>query len=297
MGPVILARALERPRALRREGARQRARVHGAPPPRALPRARRGRGCAGASAVLVGSRHTAESLWEVMDDPDLPGAHPPGAARGGRAPVPAPSAGGGRRGPRTAGGARWRAPRPPAGAGSRVPPRPCARSTPPATAIVGYVGKLIVSKGVDLLLAAWPLVVAEVPDARLCVVGFGTYREGLARIVAALGAADLDALGEVAARGRELEGGPARRADATWRPSSTAWTASGARPTWPRRRRPRTASTSPAGWSTRTCPTCCRHSRPRWCPARSPRRSAWWPPRRRPAGRCRCPPRTPGWRR
>ena len=41
------------------------------------------------------------------------------------------------------------------------------------------MGKLIVSKGVDLLLAAWPLVVAEVPDARLCVVGFGTYRDGL----------------------------------------------------------------------------------------------------------------------
>ena len=35
------------------------------------------------------------------------------------------------------------------------------------------------SKGVDLLLAAWPLVVAAVPDARLCVVGFGEYREGL----------------------------------------------------------------------------------------------------------------------
>jgi glycosyltransferase involved in cell wall biosynthesis len=77
--------------------------------------------------------------------------------------------------------------------------------------LVSYVGKLIVSKGIDLLLAAWPLVVQQVPRARLCVVGFGTYREACERIVAALGAGDLDALREIAARGRELEGGPAGR--------------------------------------------------------------------------------------
>jgi glycosyltransferase involved in cell wall biosynthesis len=51
-------------------------------------------------------------------------------------------------------------------------------------------------------------VVSEVPLARLCVVGFGTYREGLGRIVEALASADLSALADVAARGRELEGGP-----------------------------------------------------------------------------------------
>ncbi len=44
------------------------------------------------------------------------------------------------------------------------------------------MGKLIVSKGVDLLLAAWPLVVARVPDARLAIVGFGTYRDALGRL-------------------------------------------------------------------------------------------------------------------
>ncbi len=74
---------------------------------------------------------------------------------------------------------------------------------------MSYVGKLIVSKGVDLLLAAWPLVVARVPDARLVIVGFGTYREALGRYVDALRRADLDDLREIAARGRELEGGPA----------------------------------------------------------------------------------------
>jgi len=66
-----------------------------------------------------------------------------------------------------------------------------------------------VSKGVDLLLAAWPLVVARVPEARLVIVGFGTYREALGRFVDALRRRDLDDLLQIAARGRELEGGPA----------------------------------------------------------------------------------------
>ena len=74
--------------------------------------------------------------------------------------------------------------------------------------VVGYVGKLIVSKGVDLLVAAWPLVTAAVPDARLVVVGFGTYREALAKLAESLAAGDLAAAREIAARGRELEGGP-----------------------------------------------------------------------------------------
>jgi glycosyltransferase involved in cell wall biosynthesis len=74
--------------------------------------------------------------------------------------------------------------------------------------IVSYAGKLIVSKGVDLLLAAWPLVVAQVPQARLVVVGFGTYRDALGQFVEALGRRDLETLHQIAARGRELEGGP-----------------------------------------------------------------------------------------
>ena len=40
---------------------------------------------------------------------------------------------------------------------------------------VVLVGKMIVSKGVDLLLAAWPLVHAANPGARLLIVGFGEY--------------------------------------------------------------------------------------------------------------------------
>ena len=51
---------------------------------------------------------------------------------------------------------------------------------------VVLVGKLIVSKGVDLLLAAWPLVHASNPGARLLVVGFGEYAGALQRLWAAL---------------------------------------------------------------------------------------------------------------
>lgn len=68
------------------------------------------------------------------------------------------------------------------------------------------MGKLIVSKGVDLLLAAWPLVVAEVPEARLCIVGFGTYRDALTAMLEAFRAGNLPALRALAVRGRELEG-------------------------------------------------------------------------------------------
>ena len=39
-----------------------------------------------------------------------------------------------------------------------------------------FVGKLIASKGVELLLAAFPLVLAREPRARLMIVGFGAFR-------------------------------------------------------------------------------------------------------------------------
>ena len=56
-----------------------------------------------------------------------------------------------------------------------------------------FVGKLIGSKGVELLLAAWPLVLERVPDARLLVVGFGAFRPGLEELAQALGRGDLAA--------------------------------------------------------------------------------------------------------
>ncbi|HVY96710.1 MAG TPA: glycosyltransferase, partial [Solirubrobacterales bacterium] len=87
---------------------------------------------------------------------------------------------------------------------------------PPATGpadrapLVVFVGKLIVSKGVDLLLAAWPLVRAANPEARLQVAGFGEYEAGLRRLLAALEAGDLDDAREVARLGWALEGGEER---------------------------------------------------------------------------------------
>jgi glycosyltransferase involved in cell wall biosynthesis len=72
-------------------------------------------------------------------------------------------------------------------------------------ALVAFVGKLIVSKGVDLLLAAFPLVLEQAPHARLVVVGFGAYREGLERLMAALASGDLDQARQIALAGRSLE--------------------------------------------------------------------------------------------
>ena len=54
-----------------------------------------------------------------------------------------------------------------------------------------FVGKLIASKGVELLLAAWPLVLAREPRARLVIVGFGAFRAGLEALAGALDAGSL----------------------------------------------------------------------------------------------------------
>jgi glycosyltransferase involved in cell wall biosynthesis len=206
MGPVILRRALEGrvPYAVKVHGS---ALEYVVRPHRERFVGWAREGLAGASAVLVGSRHTAESLWEVMDDPELPDRTrlgPPGVDVHAFRPrsVQGAEEGLSRLADSLEGAqaASW---------GGEPGAAEALRTMDPARdRLVGYVGKLIVSKGVDLLLAAWPLVVAEVPDARLCVVGFGTYREGLGRIVEALQRADLDALADIAALGRELEGGP-----------------------------------------------------------------------------------------
>jgi len=167
MGPAILARADVAPFA---------AKVHGSaleytvkPNPRFLPYAREG--MEAANGVLVGSQHTAESLWEAL--PDVPGLEEKT-----------------RLGPPGVDTERFR-PRDPSRGESRVV----------------YVGKLIVSKGVDLLLAAWPLVRAKHPDARLEIAGYGEYEDGLRKLLAALGAGDLAKAREIAAVGWGFEGG------------------------------------------------------------------------------------------
>jgi glycosyltransferase involved in cell wall biosynthesis len=207
MGPVMLARALEGrvPYAVKVHGSALEyvVRPHRE---RFLPYAKEG--LAGAGGVLVGSRHTAESLWEVMDDGELPGRTrlgPPGVdVRAFRPREPDQAAEGLAELARRLEGAQaasW--------GGDEGAADELQRLDPASDRIVAFVGKLIVSKGVDLLLAAWPLVLAEVPEARLVIVGFGEYRDGLERLRGALVSGDLEGAREVAARGRELEGGPA----------------------------------------------------------------------------------------
>jgi glycosyltransferase involved in cell wall biosynthesis len=168
MGPAILARA---------EVGHFAATIHGSaleytvkPHPRFLPYAREG--MEAAAGVLVGSRHTAESLWAAL--PEVAGL---------RAKT--------RLGPPGVDVEEFRP------GGERQP-------------LVAFVGKLIVSKGVDLLLAAWPLVQAAHPRARLRIAGFGEYEDGLRRLLAALEAGDLDDAREVARLGWALEGGEER---------------------------------------------------------------------------------------
>ena len=89
--------------------------------------------------------------------------------------------------------------------------RSLARS--PESPIVLYVGKLIVSKGVDLLLGAWPLVRRDYPAAQLAIAGFGAYREGLEMLASALSDGDLTTARWIAAGGRAFEGGEAGTLD------------------------------------------------------------------------------------
>ncbi len=74
--------------------------------------------------------------------------------------------------------------------------------------LVVYVGKLIHSKGVHSLLSAFARVRRET-GARLLVVGFGTFREGLEALALSLDAGDEKGVERLAESGKLLEGGPA----------------------------------------------------------------------------------------
>jgi glycosyltransferase involved in cell wall biosynthesis len=218
MGPLILARGLP-------EDIPYAVKIHGSAleyavkpqPERFLPAAREG--LARARTVLVGSRHTAESLWAAMDDPELPARTrlgPPGVDVEMFAPRPRAQATAELHA-LAAGLAEEALAAPPAQDGAEVSaftrdPAEAARALRDLDGerdrLVAFVGKLIVSKGIDLLVAAWPLVLASVPNARLVVVGFGGYRDALERLLAALAAGDLATVRGLAAEGRAAEGGP-----------------------------------------------------------------------------------------
>ena len=205
MGPVILARALggQVPYAVKVHGSALEYTVR-PDRDRFLPYAREGLEQAG--GVLVGSRHTAESLWEVVDIDGLPESTrlgPPGVDTSTFRPRP----------PREAAAAldslaaRLEGAEAASWGGDAGAADALRRLDPARDEIVSYVGKLIVSKGVDLLIAAWPLVHRSEPRASLVIVGFGEYRDGLHQLADALGRGDLDTVRDLAGRGREVEGG------------------------------------------------------------------------------------------
>jgi glycosyltransferase involved in cell wall biosynthesis len=204
MGPVILARALagQVPYAVKVHGSALEYTVK-PHPERFLGFAREG--VANASAVLVGSRHTALSLWEALGDPKLPERTrlgPPGvdvtrfrpreddeSAEAVRALVVR------LRATASGGDAKDAFARDDLLAAAAL-----ERLEPEHDRLVAFVGKLIVNKGVDLLIAAWPLVLQRVPEARLVVVGFGADRDELEGLLRALAANDLERAAEGARR-------------------------------------------------------------------------------------------------
>ncbi len=215
MGPLVLARALG-------DTVPYAAKIHGsaleyvvAPhPERFLPAAREG--IAGARSILVGSHHVADRLAATLEDPTLRARirlGPPGVDVARFAPREPADA-------RT--GLRALATRLAQGgdAGEAQEQSAFARDAGEAAAaladvaaggqdrLVAFVGKLIVSKGIDLLVASWPLVLQREPRARLVVVGFGAYRAAVERLIGALADGDLAALDALVAAGRGAEGGP-----------------------------------------------------------------------------------------
>jgi glycosyltransferase involved in cell wall biosynthesis len=211
MGPAILARALggRVPYAVKVHGSALEYTVKPCPE-RFLSYAREG--LDGAQTVLVGSMHTAQSLWDAVADPSLPD----------RTRLGPPGVDVGRFEPRDPEHARARV----LGLARRLRGQAASsevddqsafardgqeaaaalvRAAEPGGPLIAFVGKLIVSKGVDLLLAAWPLVLRQAPDARLLVIGFGSYRAALEQLVACLAGGDLDGARAIARAGRAGE--------------------------------------------------------------------------------------------
>jgi glycosyltransferase involved in cell wall biosynthesis len=178
--------------------------------------------CAGANGILVGSGHIAARLRQAVDDPETNAKvrlGPPGVDTELFAPMPVAERARQLRGLaeqlRVDLGEKFshREKNSPKAAGSAWDRDPAAAAEALEWFADGdgprviFVGKLIVSKGVDLLLAAWPVVHAAHPDARLLIVGFGALEAALHRVWEGLGTGDVGPLAQLAERGRGLEGG------------------------------------------------------------------------------------------
>lgn len=208
LGPVVLARC----------GLRSAVKVHGSDlsyavrphPKRFVPYANEGLDAA--EVVVVGSRFTAEDLWKTMQRPSLESITrmgPPGVDVERFHPTP-PA--------RALVGLEALADRldaePPAGGRDAFgrTPREGAEALRRFASTEGpralYVGKLLVNKGVDLLLAAWPLALAALGrnDGQLLIVGFGSFEDALRTLWGCLERGDLGGAAEIARQGRGLEG-------------------------------------------------------------------------------------------
>jgi glycosyltransferase involved in cell wall biosynthesis len=212
MGPAILARA----------GLRFAAKVHGSDisytvrphPDRFVPYAREGTDAA--AGVLAGSSHTARALFETVPDPGLPERTrlgPPGVDVHRFRPHPADEALRELEGLAATLAEEHPGPAEQEDSFGRDGPAiaTALRGWGEGDARVLFVGKLLVSKGVDLLAAAWPLVhrartAAGAAAPRILFIGFGAFEGGLRTLIDALGRGDLEAARGVAERGRGLEG-------------------------------------------------------------------------------------------
>jgi glycosyltransferase involved in cell wall biosynthesis len=211
MGPAILARA----------GLRFAIKVHGSDisytvrphPDRFVPFAREG--IDAAAGILAGSSHTARALFETVPDPTLPERTrlgQPGVDMHRFRPHPEDEA--------LADLERLVGALDEEGPDSAEDDSFGRDAAAVAAAIRGwskgdaralFVGKLLISKGVDLLTAAWPLVHRSrrrvgASSPALLIIGFGAFEQGLRRLIRALGSGDLDAAAKLAAEGRGLEG-------------------------------------------------------------------------------------------
>jgi glycosyltransferase involved in cell wall biosynthesis len=222
MGPAIMARALKGtqvPYAVKIHGSALEYTIK--PYPRFLPYAREG--IAPANTVLVGSRRDAENLWTTLADRSLPARtrlgtpgvdttrfHPSERSEA----LDRLCALARRMADRASLEARHQDPVDDPGDSSFSRDEDTTAQELLALAdaagsgpLVGFVGKLIVSKGIDLLLAAWPLVLDEVPSASLAVVGFGAYEGAVVRWIDALASGDMDGVRDLIDAGPAAEGG------------------------------------------------------------------------------------------
>ncbi len=78
-----------------------------------------------------------------------------------------------------------------------------------------FVGRIISTKGIHGVIAALPLLLRELPDLRLVIVGHGPLREPLEALIQAMQRGDREMVHRIVERGRALEGSPEGEGEGT----------------------------------------------------------------------------------